>query len=68
MDYSDEGSSNGFEIYDTETGEVEFVADEETPRFYRIKLSGLIKRDIKEVQQEIRNTYFKLIIDMSITV
>lgn len=68
MDYSDEGSSNGFEIYDTETGEVEFVADEETPRFYRIKLSELIKRDIKEVQQEIRNTYFKLIIDMSITV
>lgn len=67
MDYSDECCVKGFEIYDTETEQVEFVPDHETPRFYRVKLSQMIKTDIEELKENIRNSYFKLILDMNIT-
>lgn len=67
MDYSDEFTEKGFEIYDTETGDVEFVADKLTPKFFRIKLSDLIKVDVNKIKRAIYNSYFKLIVDMNIT-
>lgn len=67
MDYSDENSEKGFEIYDTETGNIEFVPDYETPTFFRVKLSDLIKMDFSLIKKAIKNSYFKLIVDKNIT-
>lgn len=67
MDYSDEGTPKGFDIWDTESDEIEFVENTISPRFVRYKLSDFVKRkDTEELKKEINNSYFKLIVDMNV--
>lgn len=67
MDYSDEGTPKGFDIWDTESDEIEFVENTISPRFVRYKLSDFVKRkDTDELKKEINNSYFKLIVDMNV--
>lgn len=68
MDYSDEGTPKGFDIWDTETDEIEFVENTISPTFIRYKLSDLIEtRAFDKLKQQLNNSYFKLIIDRNIT-
>ena len=66
MDFSDENGKKGFDILDTETGEREFIENEISPRFVRMKLSKMIQKDPEEMSSILRNSYFKLIIDRNI--
>ena len=66
MDYSDEHDKKGFDIFDTETGEREFIENTISPKFVRIKLSDLIKMDLDVIPNIIKNSYFKLLIDRDI--
>lgn len=68
MDYSDEGTPKGFDIWDTETDEIEFVENTISPTFVRYKLSEMIEtRAFDKLKQQLNNSYFKLIIDRNIT-
>jgi hypothetical protein len=68
MDYSDEGTPKGFEIFDTEEMTYEFVENTISPTFVRYKLSDLIEtRAFDQLRKQINNSYFKLIIDKNIT-
>ncbi len=71
MDYSDEGKDKGFEILDTETGEVEFVVNTTAPAFVRFKLSEMVEfvkaNGYEALENKIRGNYFKLIVDRNIT-
>lgn len=67
MDYSDEGTHKGFDIYDTESGEIQFVENNVTPKFLRMNLSDVVKyTDITKLKYKLKNTFFKLIIDLNI--
>ena len=68
MDYSDEGTPKGFDIWDTETNECEFVENTTSPTFVRYKLSDMVEcKAYDKLKEQIRNSYFKLIIDKNIT-
>ena len=68
MDYSDEGTPKGFDIWDTETNECEFVENTISPTFVRYKLSDMVEcKAYDKLKEQIRNSYFKLIIDKNIT-
>lgn len=72
MDYSDEGKKKGYEIYDTETEQIEFVENPTAPKFTRFKLSELVefaKRDggFLTLDSLIKGSFCKLIVDRSIT-
>lgn len=67
MDYSDEGLPKGYDVFDIETGEIEFVENKLSPRFLRMKLSEMTEvYDINQLKSNIKNTFFKLLIDMNI--
>ena len=68
MDYSDEGTPKGFDIWDTETNECEFIENTTSPTFVRYKLSDMVEcKAYDKLKEQIRNSYFKLIIDKNIT-
>lgn len=68
MDYSDEGTPKGFDIWDTESNECEFVENTISPTFVRYKLSDMVEcKAYDKLKEHIRNSYFKLIIDKNIT-
>lgn len=68
MDFSDEDLIKGFEVYDTETENIQFVKNTISPKYKRYKLSSLIKRrDFDELDAEIKNNFIELIIDKNIT-
>lgn len=67
MDFSDEHDKKGFDIFDTETGDREFIENTISPRFVRLKLSEVIKISNEQVSSMIKNSYFKLIIDRNIS-
>jgi len=68
MDHSDEQSEKGFDIFDTETLKYEFVENTISPTFVRYRLSDLITtRAFDKLKNQIKDSYFKLIIDRSIT-
>lgn len=68
QNFSDERTERGFEIYDTETEETEFVENTISPKFLCYRLSELIKlRDFKSLSKKIENSFFKLVIDKNIT-
>ena len=67
MDYSDEGTIKGFDIYDTETNEIHFVENTASPQFLRMKLSEMANTcSIAELKAKLKNTFFKLLIDLNI--
>lgn len=68
MDFSDDGLTKGFDIYDTETEETIFIENKISPKYHAFKLSRLIKfRDFEKLSQLIENSYFKVVIDKNIT-
>jgi hypothetical protein len=68
MDYSDEGTPKGFDIWDTETNECEFIENTTSPTFVRYKVSDMIEgKAYDKLKEQIRNSYFKLIVDKNIT-
>lgn len=66
MDYSDEGTCKGFDIYDTDTNETTFIENDISPKFLRMKLSEMTEHDIDELKSKLKNSFFKLIIDLNI--
>ena len=66
MDYSDEGTCKGFDIYDTDTNEITFIENDISPKFLRMKLSEMTEHDIDELKSKLKNSFFKLIIDLNI--
>lgn len=68
MDFSDERLVKGFEIYDTETGDIQFVENRVSPSYKKYKLSELIhRRDFDVLDKELFNTFVHLVIDKNIT-
>lgn len=68
QNFSDERTARGYEVYDTETGETEFVENDISPKFLSYRLSDLVKRhDFNGLSKEIKNSFFKLVIDKNIT-
>lgn len=67
MDFSDEDMEKGFDIYDTETGEIEFIENRVSPRYHVCKLSGLSKtKDFASLKPLLSDSYTKLVIDREI--
>lgn len=67
MDFSDEGMEKGFDIYDLETGELEFVENRISPVYLTSRLSSIMKTgNFKALAEEMKGNYFKLIIDKPI--
>ena len=67
MDFSDEDMEKGFDLYDTETGEIEFVENRTSPKYHVCKLSSLIKnKDFAQLSSTLANSYTKLVIDRQI--
>jgi len=63
-DFNDVGNDNGFHILDFNTGECEFIKNDDSyPKFIQLKLSKIKDIDISLV----KNNYVKLIIDKDIT-
>lgn len=68
MDYSDEKLVKGFEVYDTESGDIQFVENKVSPRYRKYRLSELVKRrDFEELARELNNTFVNITIDKNIT-
>lgn len=70
MDHSDSYiTKKGFDIFDFDTYKSEFIENNISPKFYRIKLSELAenKWPIDELKSAISGNNFKLIIDRNIT-
>lgn len=71
MDHSDKYfTRKGFEIFDFDTYEYEFIENTISPKFYKVRLSELVenKWSIPELNKIIPNNIFKLIIDRNITI
>lgn len=67
MDFSDEGLDKGFMVYDTESSKYEFVNNTISPRFIRYNLLDLAEiTNFKALGEELKNSYFRLIINASI--
>lgn len=67
MDYSDEGTCKGFDIYDTDTGEIKFIENTISPTFLRMQLSEMTDFiDINELKSKLKNSFFKLLVDLNI--
>lgn len=68
MDFSDEDVEKGFEVYDTESGEIEFVRNDFSPKYHSRRLSDLLSvGDFDEIGALIGGSHFKLIVDKSVT-
>ena len=70
MDHSDNYETvKGFDIFDFDTYESEFIENTISPRFYKIKLSDLISGEwsYETLNNSIKNNVFKIIIDRNIT-
>lgn len=69
MDFSDERVEKVFGILDTDDLSMEYISNEFSPKFYRYKMSELVKiRNMERFTDSLRNAYVKILMDRNITI
>lgn len=68
MDFGERGQIKGFHVFDTDTKEIEFVENVNTPRHIKIKVSDLLCGQIKteELPKLIHNNFIAIDVDKKI--
>lgn len=68
-DFNDIGNEKGYHIFDTQTKDVEFIENVNTPKHLQTSLSTIIKlTDIKEDFKVFTNNIVKLVVDKNISI
>jgi DNA repair exonuclease SbcCD nuclease subunit len=68
MNYGEAGDKKGFIILDVDTGKYSYHYNEISPKFIKMTLSSLIRKEPSKIGKEIVNNYLRLAIDKNITV
>jgi DNA repair exonuclease SbcCD nuclease subunit len=68
LDFGDRDQTKGISILNTDTLEIEFIANEVTPKHKKIKISDIIDGNIKleNISNEISNNFISLCVDRDV--
>lgn len=66
MDFSDRDQQKGVSVIDFDTLDVEFIANNITPKHYRLKISDIVQKKYQDLASVIKNNIISLYVDIKL--